>query len=213
MWNNSRRYLIILLASLFSSVSVGTKAQEGDPRAFQMGFKAGLNASQIWGDGYAGFNKIGGYAGFSLSQEWKPQWKWSFEMLYHNKGSVQPPKNGNLFHKIALHYVEVPLLINYTFNNYDKFSIEAGAIAGYLFSQRYGISRGQTFPYVNPPFNALEVGVFFGGLYQYSDKLSFVLRSQRSVTRIAGNLATIRPGTVIRGVYNLNLSAGFVRRS
>lgn len=207
MWN-SAHMRIFALCFLFFIFSTSEGYTQSD-KSFKLGLRAGLNASQIWGDGYAGFNKIGGYAGLGLQQSFGDSWTWGFDMLYHNKGSVQPPKNAALFYKIALHYVEVPIVFNYEVA--DKFYVEGGAVAGFLFSQRFGISRGSTSPYLNPPFRNYEIGILIGGGYQYSENIRFTLRSQRSVVPIAGNLPIATPGVAQSGIYNLNISLGLLR--
>ena len=69
-------WIILLL------VSLDTKAQ-----TFKPGVLVGLVTSQVGGDGYSGFNKLGltfgGYVRYQLSDNWSTQ----FEIAYVQKGS------------------------------------------------------------------------------------------------------------------------------
>ncbi|MFQ3326732.1 MAG: hypothetical protein ACI8YC_001371, partial [Salibacteraceae bacterium] len=55
--------------------------------SFKAGIKAGINTSQMDGDGYAGFNKINQQAGFFLQKTLKNNAQIQFEIIYIQKGS------------------------------------------------------------------------------------------------------------------------------
>ncbi|MFK7946264.1 MAG: outer membrane beta-barrel protein [Saprospiraceae bacterium] len=87
-------------------------AQEG---TFKAGLIGGFNASQIDGDLLAGYNKpglhVGGVVGVQIAERWRP----SIEFLYTQKGSRRSTDEQltKPYTNISLHYVEIPLIMNY----------------------------------------------------------------------------------------------------
>lgn len=82
---------------------------------FKGGITGGFNFSQIDGDDLIGFNKPGFNAGGYVSAILSDRWQLSMELLYSQQGSKQNPRDGlnAPFDKIALNFVEVPILINF----------------------------------------------------------------------------------------------------
>lgn len=88
---------------------------------------AGANFSQIDGDAYAGYKKVGINAGVRGTVEITDKIFASMDLLYSQKGAVEPRAfNGLGTVKVRLDfdYVEIPLMINY--NDRDRFLVGAG---------------------------------------------------------------------------------------
>lgn len=100
---------------------------------FNGGILAGGIVSQVDGDTWVGYHKfgflIGGYVGLRVS----PHSSFQMEMEYIQKGSR---KNADLetsdmsSYLLRLHYLEIPLLYQYTFAR--RFSVEVGPAADVL---------------------------------------------------------------------------------
>ena len=127
---------------------------------FKAGIKAGINTSQMAGDGYAGFNKINPQAGFFLQKSFKEKGQLQFEIIYIQKGSRFPgdPDNGIFTtYRIQLDYIEAPLLYQY---QWRKFLFEIRNAKHLNFSglnnyrrkaknpKRTGIKRGKCFSFL-----------------------------------------------------------------
>lgn len=86
-------------------------------KIFFSGIAAGINASQVDGDRYAGFHKAGLNTGLLSYIRLNETWLLSIEMLYSMKGarSIQPvysPATGTVpeDYRMQLNYVEIPLM-------------------------------------------------------------------------------------------------------
>lgn len=112
------RYLLILLIGILSSIHLNGQNIQG-------GAIGGLNFSQVDGDQFAGFHKVGMNVGLIAEIPLKEKWSMSMEFLYSEKGSL----NNNLLYpnspfKMAMNYVDVPILLN--FHDKNKFVFGAG---------------------------------------------------------------------------------------
>lgn len=98
----------------------------GYAQKFNGGAMIGLAASQVAGDRYSGFNKVGPIAGFFVNFQPAERSSFQFELYYVQKGSK---KNANYAigddtsYLLRLNYVEMPLLYKFHFG---RFAIEAG---------------------------------------------------------------------------------------
>ncbi len=74
----------------------------------------GINASQIDGDDYAGYHKVGLNLGFYGSIPVSKVFFFSTEILYSQKGSKSPTYEGlPLEYQINLQYAEIPVLFHF----------------------------------------------------------------------------------------------------
>jgi len=119
-----RPALVILFLTIISFCS----AQE--PDGFHAGVFGGLVASQVDGDNYAGYNRLGfqfgGFTNFKLTQDWGAQ----IEIKYLQKGSKEASQKNVYYFAIKLDYVEIPFLVNYQFD--EKMYAEGGLSFAYL---------------------------------------------------------------------------------
>lgn len=94
----------------------------------------GVSGTQIDGDRLFGYNKAGLFLGwgayFPISSE---KLKFHFNLLYSQKGAktkTDPNSLTNAIWKQNLHYIDVPLYIEY--NVWDKLNVASGFVPGYL---------------------------------------------------------------------------------
>ncbi len=100
---------------------------------FDGGILAGGLISQVDGDNWSGFTKVGFLAGGFVHLELSPHSSLQLEMEYIQKGSRKPTyyqENDYHSYLLRLHYVEIPILYQFTF--LKRFSVEAGPAADIL---------------------------------------------------------------------------------
>ncbi len=121
-----KRYLIIFFALVVAMPLVAQKQkQEDDPNEkppfVRAALIAGMNVSQIDGDGIAGFRKFGANGGAAAYVNLYKGLNASFEILYSMRGAKS---SGNETIRdgrkmiINLDYIEVPIMVHY--NDRDK---------------------------------------------------------------------------------------------
>lgn len=100
----------------------------------------GMNASQVDGDTYGGYKKVGlqlgGYAFYRFSERIQLQ----VEILYSNKGAREVEI---AYAQVNLNYLDVPILANYRVFGDDSKGLvfQAGLIPSYLMSAKLGFKN------------------------------------------------------------------------
>lgn len=193
-----RKLLLSIFLLLFISYSFAQK-----PDGFHAGLFGGLVASQVDGDNYAGYNRLGlqfgGFSNFKFDNVWGAQ----FEIKYIQKGSkFQSQKTGTFF-EVKLDYVEVPILFNYQFD--EKMYFEAGLGVAYLIKSAED-RDGSGFTEYDPPFETYEINSIIGFNYILSSRIIGNVKYSYSILPIRPN-----PGNQVywgeRGSYNNLVSA------
>jgi hypothetical protein len=196
-----------LIASLFITLfgCITSSAQ-----VFKTGAILGLSASQVEGDGYGGYEKlgliVGGFTNINLSEKLTTQ----FEIYYIKKGSkknARPDKGDYESFHLNLNYIDVPVVIRY---HYKKFIFETGLYAGALLSYKiedqFGVREVQ-----NYPFKKIDLGGLLGFSYLFNESFSFNIRSKASILPIRdfenqdANVGLLNK-LFNRGWYNLDLN-------
>ena len=127
----------LLLIGIFCSVF----GNELSAQTFRPGVLFGLTTSQVGGDSYQGFNKLGltfgGYVRYNLNDNWSTQ----FEIYYIQKGSrndfsisTNDPSQSSEYFLLRLNYVEIPLLFRL---NHRKFIYEIGPYYSQLVGMQF----------------------------------------------------------------------------
>jgi hypothetical protein len=89
------------------------------------GIFGGITASQVTGDYYSGFNKLGATAGIFVNNHIDYNIYWQAELKYVNRGVYKGPSdNDQTLYKSTYHYLEIPLSVHYMANG--KFLFEVG---------------------------------------------------------------------------------------
>ncbi len=104
---------------------------------FSQGFKGGIIAgvvvSQVDGDAYAGYHKVGFQGGIYTRYKFSESWSLYSELKFIQKGSSQTNKDDPYSNfKIKLSYIDLPFILNYQYNK--KIVFGAGLSYGALMS-------------------------------------------------------------------------------
>ena len=190
---------------LVSSFLIGENLS-GQSR-FGAGVIAGVATTQIGGDGYAGFDKIGPLIGGFVNTNIKKKWEGQFEITYINKGSKDParPKIGKYeFRRINLHYVEIPLLLKYHIQK-RNFQLQLGMTYARLVGERHTNNFGEILPVING-VKKDELGFLLGGSWKFMNTLTLNARFTSSILPIAGSIE-LHPYWLglVGGAYNTGL--------
>ncbi len=177
-------YTLILLIVLLI-VSFEMQAQ---PQRFKAGVIVGLNASQIDGDRFYGYNKLGLVAGLNGVTILNDKMEMSIELLYSQRGSRSSlvPGNSIFPFKISTDFIEVPVLFNYKdWHNpegeYYRFHFHAGFSYGRLI--RTEVDDGtpnSNFVQAGESFNKNDWSYIFGATFFTGPHLAFTFRWSRS---------------------------------
>lgn len=102
---------------------------------FNGGALLGISASQVDGDTYAGFDKVGLQGGVFVNTKFSDAWGAQMELKYNAKGARKKTSDTDPeTYSLTLHYIDFPVMANYTIR--EKFIIDAGMVPGYLFSKK-----------------------------------------------------------------------------
>lgn len=201
---NKLKYCLFIIF-LFSIIFA--EAQE-----FRAGPLVGLNMSQVDGDDYAGFNKLGLELGGFVSRKIATNWEAQLDIAYIQKGSRKVPKadKGDYAdYEIKLDYIHFPIVARY---RYKDFSVEGGVAIGVLLNDEE-YRDGQPLKGLEgvPPFQPIEYATVFGFNYHLSDRLWVNARLLYSINRVRipydGQVPIYKPHWLSRlpGQYNNNM--------
>lgn len=131
---------------------------------------AGATATQIHGDGMAGYNKLGMEFGISVESPLSDKILFQPELLYFQKGSSSNADTP-FFLKFKLNYLELPLMFGYNLN--DFFQLQAGPSIGYLLN-------GEVSSALNArslsDVNKIDASLMAGGSYRFLANTSVKIR-------------------------------------
>lgn len=176
-------FILSLLVFLFNSALA---------QKFNAGFSLGLCATDISGagtrDGDSDFHKIGFTAGGLINTPINKKNVFQFEINFIQKGSSQPPdSNNNGYYKIALAYVEVPLLVkrHVTFTlkkkPVNKVDLEAGASIGRMISRTVVGNTNYNIATPDKLFNRTDISILLGADYNFTKNVYFCFRYSNSI--------------------------------
>ncbi len=163
-------------------IGISCYAQE-----FRAGPLLGMSFSQVDGDNYAGYNKVGLHLGGFVSRHINDRWEAQLDISYMQKGSREAPnpKEGKYDdYKIHLSYIQFPLVARY---RYKQFSAEGGASINVLLNSEEeidGTPIGDLPAHDIVPFQNIEWATVFGLNYHFSDRLWINCRWLYSINRI-----------------------------
>jgi hypothetical protein len=142
---------VLFFLSGLMGFSMYSQVQTPDGETFRPVLTAGIVASQVDGDTYAGYTKPGYYLGVGINRAISKKVELEFALTFLQKGarknysldSASRNNPNNEFYLLRLNYVEIPAGIKY---NLKKFKAEAGGAFAYLIK--------------NPPFEESQNGYF-----------------------------------------------------
>lgn len=203
IWVTMKRLIPVLVIFICSATIVS--AQE-----FSGGFYGGLVATQVDGDSYGGYNKLGLTFGVFASNKFSDEWGFQAEIKYTEKGSHKGTSPNNpVFYSLKLSYMEVPFRFNYFLN--EKVTFGIGSAFGYLTSSKED-ADGQGYTYPDPAVRTMEFSAFGTVSYALTDHISAEFRAQYSMVSVQKHdIVTFffsRHG-MFNNVLGLNLVYGF----
>lgn len=169
-------------------------SQEENSQTFRFMLTAGVTASQIHGDNYSGFHKLGGMGGIGVEYQFSKKFASSLGLIFIQKGARKnqnPTKGDYSAYYMNLNYIEVPLI--FTYKQKNKFLVDIGISAAYLASYYEANEVAQIIG--NTPKN-MDYSIKLGLGYQFNPKWQAHVRSSNS-------FITIRPyQTPSKLIYN-----------
>lgn len=183
-------------------------------QVFKAGIIIGISGSQVEGDGYSGYNKLGFIAGGFTNTHLSEKFTTQLEIYYINKGSQKNPRpdagDFDSF-KLNINYIDIPLALRY---HYKSFIFEGGfygsAFLGYSMSDEYGERNTGDYP-----FKSYDAGGFLGFNYIIKDRLIFNLRSKNSLLPVRDFQTLDQQVGIMNKLFNLgwyNLDLNFTVR-
>lgn len=171
---------------------------------FNAGFSGGLVVSDIDGadtrDTDNDFHKVGFTAGGVVNTQLTKKTILQFEINYIQKGSMQPPDSlNNGYFKIALAYVEIPLLVrrqiyfNWKGKKLNKIDLEAGISYGKMVQRKVIGNTNYVLSNTAQYYNTNDVSILVGADYNFTKNVLFCFRYSNSVIP-AIKRNSIRPG-------------------
>ncbi len=175
--------LLVFLSLAYSAYS----------QPFGGGVRAGLNASQIAGDGMSGFHKAGFAGAFSIYYYTSENLRLQFELGYSRKGSARKPdpEDPSLTQFLRkLNYVELPLLAQFELGS---LRLEAGFSADLLTTASEDIDGYPNNNFNRDDWKKLTFNGIIGAHYKLTENLSLIVRSTNSlnsirINSVAGNV-------------------------
>jgi hypothetical protein len=183
---------LFILSSLF--VCAHALAQSGyyleDPKVFNGGIIAGANFTQVDGDTYYGYHKVGLNVGAVVYVHFTEKFGASMELDYTQKGSRGESVSNSVSigqyvekYFMDLNYAEVPVTLHYKTHKID---IEAGVSYARLINSKEWVLTDQ--PVVIDPvanrFNTNDIDYIIGAARQVYKNLYVNARFQYSIISI-----------------------------
>lgn len=142
-------------------------------------------ATQIHGDGIAGYNKFGLEFGVSVQSPITEKIIFQPELLYFQKGSRSRADSPYLI-KFKLNYLELPMLLGYEIN--ENIQLQGGPSFGYFLNG--SVYSGGLSSSVTGKINKVDLSFMLGGSYRFLANTSIKVRYSISVLPIGktGNL-------------------------
>lgn len=149
---------------------------------FEGGILGGLTASQIDGDSYSGYNKVGIQAGAWVQRLFTYTIAGQMELRYVQKGSLHTNQPDDpTYYKAALHYIDIPIMAQYIYN--EKVIFELGIGPEFLVSSKESDAYGEL-PDREPHFHSFTMSAIAGIGYTFWDVLTFSARFNYSIIPI-----------------------------
>mgnify|MGYP001977432331 FL=1 len=142
----------------------------------------GANFSQVDGDQFAGYNKLGVNAGIQINRPINSDWESAFEIRYSMKGSkkvIDPEGPPTETIDLNYHYLEVPFLVKYL--GWEKIEPYGGLSLGVnTFNERDENGRKTKVDRLKKT----EIGFHLGGSYALNKRTNIDLRHSYSLFSI-----------------------------
>lgn len=152
------KYLFLILIMAMFPVK-GLLAQ-----SFNSGIFGGLTVSQVDGDFYRGYNKLGFTGGVFVNREIDRNFYWQMELKYVTKGALENDPNVS-YDKTVYRCIELPLSVFYLLD--EKYQFELGISPEVLLSYSAYDANGKLDPSNYPDNRRFGLNVFAGIVYWF----------------------------------------------
>lgn len=169
------RTVIVLLFLICPVFSFG--------QSFKGGIFLGITASQVDGDSYSGYDRLGFQGGVFVSHNLLSFLDGRLEIRYATRGARNPASDDNTgFYLLSLHYIDIPVMGAIKVKDYGF--IDIGLVPGYMFSAN-GRDDGGNLPkdYL-VDFHKFDMGILLGLTAQLTQKISVSFRYSYSIFSI-----------------------------
>ena len=185
-----RIHIIIFCLLSFSFFCQEKKA------TFNLLVTTGVVPAQVHGDAYNGFHKLGTMGGIGIEHVFSEKVRMNLSIIFIQKGARKNQnleKNDFTAYYLNLNYLEVPLLLNYT---YKKVMLDIGVSAAYLINYYEGNEFGNQTGL--RPFQKFDYSIKIGLGYNINENWFVNLRSSNS-------FITTRPNYIKQSIYYNNI--------
>ena len=206
------------LISIIVLLPILTSAQEDQLNTFLLGARTGITATQVAGDGWGGFDKLGFLAGLSTEYAWSESAGFETGIQFVMKGSqknARPDDGDFLSYKLSLNYVEIPLLYKYY---QDRFHFDIGLGGAFLISSKEIDQVGIELD-TEDTFNSMVLNLQMGMNVELTEKHFATVRFTNSLTPVRSSGVVFVDNTVnfwrqwfSKGQYNTVLEFGYKYR-
>ncbi len=194
-----KRSTLITVAMLFFLSLLFLQSVYSQER-FRAGAMLGFNLSQIDGDNFSGYDKMGISGGLRVATVLNDRLDFMVEMLYTQTGSLLRDDGRPLDFTskikpvhIRLNFVEVPLMINHHFKQIERdffrYEFFAGASFARLISTKISeepsvSARAPNYGLLEEDFNRNQVAIIFGLKLNFNDNFGMALRHTIAANRL-----------------------------
>jgi hypothetical protein len=166
---------------------------------FSVGFNSGFILSQLDGDGFTGYDKMGSRLGIRSQATISGRINLIIELNWEEKGSrfeEDIPSDGRGVKNQVVHlsYAEVPVIFRYYHKSKQTIFVEAGAAISYLTGNRFpaqGMGDSDLpnrYESVSDDFKRSEVNAILGGGYAFTPRFGLIFRTTIGITHLYYNL-------------------------
>lgn len=148
-------------------------------QSFNAGLFGGLTASQVDGDSYSGYSKVGITAGAFVNQHIDHDFYGQIEIKYIQRGVYQGPSDyDQTLFRSTYHYIEIPLSVHYLPKEklFFEMGISPEVLLGVVYRDENGILNSSTYA-ENRRFG---LSVFAGIGYWFSPTMGLDMRYTHS---------------------------------
>lgn len=184
-----------------------------------MGFNSGLILSQLDGDGFTGYDKMGLRLGIRSQATISQRVNLIIELNWEEKGSrfeeVIPSDSKGIKNQVVhLNYAEVPVIFRFYPKNKQSIFLEAGAAISYLTGNRFpseGIDdHPNRYESVADDFERSEANAVLGGGYAFAPRFGLIFRTTIGITHLYHNLDALKELAAIPKPQRNNANAPLV---
>ena len=197
-------FVLLILSISFSAIGQVERATES---VFGLSAVVGVNASQVDGDNFTGYDKVGFVAGLKGITRLNDHFEAHVELLFSQKGSKfeseASSRQGTKDRAIHLNYAEIPIMLAYRTApgiNGGRMRLEAGIAVSRLLDANIdeptiGSEREFDFENIKEDFNSTDFNVVIGGHVEFGNHIGIGLRYTGALSKFYENPNPVNSGS------------------